>query len=232
MHPDRVRYYKFAHLKSMNFLKAAIPFFLIFGIGLMSADAQVNIGIRAGLSSTEVDASEILVTDKEGVEQLKMRLKEINYGTHIGLMVRFQFDKFFIQPEFLYNSHSVEYEFDEISNPDLAGKILTERFQHLDIPLIMGFKFGFFRINAGPVGHIQLSSASDVFDFSDEYRQRFSDMTLGYQAGIGFDIWNIHLDFRYEGNFSKYGEHIEFFGNKYDFSDSPSRIIGSVGFVF
>jgi len=213
-------------------ISAFIPLFVIFCIAVTDLQSQVNFGVRAGLSSTQLDPSEILVTDKEGVEQLTMRLKEINYGIHIGLMFRVQINKFYMQPEVLYNTHSVEYEFDEISNPDLAGKVLSERFQQLDIPFMMGFKFSFFRINAGPVGHIPLSSASDVTEFSDEYRQRFKDLSIGYQAGIGFDIWNIHLDFRYEGNFNNYGDHIEFFGNKYDFSDTPGRIIGSIGFVF
>ncbi|TVR82420.1 MAG: PorT family protein [Saprospirales bacterium] len=206
-----------------------LTFLLIF---TASSYGQVNIGIRAGLATTQLDASEIIVRDSEEVDQLVLRLKEINYGIHIGLMFRFQINNFYIQPEFLYNSHSVEYEMEDLLGPEFADLVLTERFQNLDIPLLFGLKFGFFRINAGPVGHIQLSSASDLVDFSDDYKQRFKDMTLGYQAGLGFDIWNIHLDFRYEGNFSKYGNHIEFFGNRYDFSDSPSRLIGSIGFVF
>lgn len=214
----------------------SITFILIFTFSLAFAStssSQVNIGIRAGLATTQLDASEIIVRDSDEVDQLVLRLKEINYGIHIGLMFRVQINNFYIQPEFLYNSHSVEYEMEDLLGPDFADLVLTtERFQNLDIPLMFGLKFGFFRINAGPVGHIQLSSASDLLDFSDAYRQRFKDMTLGYQAGLGFDIWNIHLDFRYEGNFSKYGNHIEFFGNRYDFSDHPSRLIGSIGFVF
>nr|MBS0036622.1 PorT family protein [Saprospiraceae bacterium] len=200
-------------------------------LSIGTLDSQVNIGIRAGLSTTQLDPKELLIVDQDGVETFKLRVKEVNYGFHIGLLVRFQINKFYIQPEFLYNSHSVDYEFDEIANPELENFILSERFQHLDIPLMLGLKFGFFRINAGPVGHFQLSSVSDLTD-KEGYSQKFEEMTFGYQGGIGFDIWNIHLDFRYEGNLTQYGEHIEFFGRQYDFSDTPSRLIASIGFVF
>ncbi len=198
---------------------------------LYHLDAQVNIGIRAGLSTTQLEPQEILIKDQNDLDLFLIRVKEINYGVHIGLMFRLQMNSFFIQPEFLYNSHSVEYEFDEIQNPEFAGLNLSERFQQIDIPLMMGFKFGFFRVNAGPVGHINLNAVSDLTE-TQGFRSKLEDLTLGYQAGIGFDIWNIHLDFRYEGNFNNYGEHITFFGKDYDFSDTPTRLIASLGFVF
>lgn len=194
--------------------------------------SQVNFGIKAGLSSTELEPKDILFTNGEEFDEAILKIKEVNLGIHIGLVFRIQFNKFFIQPEVLYNSHSVEYQFDEVSNPEFAGLILTERFQNLDIPLMLGLKFSFFRINAGPVGHIELSSASELADLSIDFDQSFDNMTLGYQAGFGFDLWNIHLDFRYEGNFTNYGDHITFRGQSFDFSDTPSRLIGSVGFVF
>lgn len=198
---------------------------------LHQLDAQVNIGIRAGLSTTHLEPRELLIKDQNELDLFLIRVKEINYGVHIGLMFRLQMNSFFIQPEFLYNSHSVDYEFDEVQYPELQGLVLSERFQQIDIPLMMGFKFGFFRINAGPVGHINLNAVSDLTN-QPGFRSKLDDLTLGYQAGIGIDIWNIHLDFRYEGNFNNYGEHITFFDREYDFSDSPTRLIASLGFVF
>jgi hypothetical protein len=214
--------------------KFYLLFLVVFGLlafNLHQINAQVNIGIRAGLSTTQLEARELIIKDQNDLDLFKIRVREVNYGVHIGLMFRLQMNSFFIQPEFLYNSHSVDYEFDEIQYPELQGLILSERFQQIDIPLMMGLKFGFFRINAGPVGHINLNSVSDLENQAG-FKSRLQDLTLGYQAGIGFDIWNIHLDFRYEGNFNKYGDHITFFGQEYDFSDKPTRLIASLGFVF
>ena len=215
-------------------LKTTYTILLLISFTLLSTlplESQVNIGLRAGLATTQLDPHELLIVDRDGLDKFKLRIKEINYGFHIGVMARFQINKFYIQPEVLYNSHSVEYEFEDLDNPELEGKVLSERFQHLDIPFMFGLKFAFFRINAGPVGHIQLSSVSELTE-TEGYRQKFEDLTLGWQAGIGFDIWNIHLDLRYEGNFSKYGDHIEFYGKEYNFSDTPNRMIASIGFVF
>ena len=57
-------------------------------------------------------------------------------------------------------------------------------------------------------------------------------MIIGWQAGIGLDIWKFSIDMRYEDNFTNFGEHIRFFGTTYAFSDRPSRLIGTVGFRF
>jgi len=81
------------------------------------------------------------------------------------------------------------------------------------------------------VAHVFLDSTSELFDFAN-YEQNFDDLTIGYQAGIGLDIWKFVLDFKYEGNFQKYGDHLVFFGNQYQFDDSPGRMIASLGFAF
>lgn len=216
-------------------MRKVIIISLVFAVLIVSQlhelNAQVNIGLRAGLSTTQLEARELLIKDQNQLDLFLIRVREVNYGVHIGLLFRFQINSFYIQPEFLYNSHSVDYDFDEVQFPELQGLVLSERFQQIDIPLMLGLKFGFFRINAGPVGHINLNSISDLSN-QPGFKSKLDNLTLGYQAGIGFDIWNIHLDIRYEGNFNKYGDHITFFGQDYDFSDKPRRLIASLGFVF
>ena len=38
----------------------------------------------------------------------------------------------------------------------------------------------------------------------------------------------VQLDLRYEGNFNKYGDHIEFFDDAYHFSNNPARLMLNV----
>ena len=95
----------------------------------------------------------------------------------------------------------------------------------------MGIKLGPLRLGAGPVAHVHLNSNSELFDF-DGFDQKFKELTWGYQAGIGLDLWKLVLDFRYEGNFNKYGDHLVFFGNTYAFDDNPGQLVASVGFAF
>ena len=96
---------------------------------------------------------------------------------------------------------------------------------------MLGFKLGSFRVNGGPVAHIHLSSSDGLAELKD-YKASFQSATWGYQAGIGLDFGRLGLDLRYEGNFNKFGEHITFGGNKYEFSKTPSRMTLAVALNF
>lgn len=192
---------------------------------------QFKFGIRGGLNTTDLTPSQLLIKNSNDVSNFSLSVKEANYGIHFGIFTQAQIGNFFIQPEILFNSNSVNYEVDDFSLSGTANFIKNEQFQNLDIPVMLGFKFGPLRLGGGPVAHVFLNSTSELFDF-DGYEQDFKELTWGYQAGVGLDIWKFVLDLRYEGNFTKYGDHLVFFGENYQFNDNPSRIIASVGFAF
>ena len=54
--------------------------------------------------------------------------------------------------------------------------------------------------------------------------------TYGYQAGIGFDFSKLSFDVRHEGNFSKYGDHITFFDEKFAFDKKATRLVASLSY--
>ena len=66
----------------------------------------------------------------------------------------------------------------------------------------------------------------------DGYEENFKKLLWGWQAGMGFDFWILTIDLRYEGNFSKFGNHIKFGNKNYSFSDNPQRLIASLGVAF
>jgi len=154
-----------------------------------------------------------------------------DYGTHFGFFAQLKIRKFFIQPEVLFNSNSVNYTVTDFRNPSVVDIVKNEKYQNLDIPLMMGFKFGPLRLQGGPVGHVFLNSTSELFDVQG-YDQKFDEMTFGYQAGVGLDIWKLVLDVKYEGNFNKQGDHIVFGEQQYNFDQTPARLLVSVGFAF
>ena len=59
-------------------------------------------------------------------------------------------------------------------------------------------------------------------------------MTIGYQAGLGFDLLNfLTFDLRYEGSLKKYQNQIQnLAGNKYNLDDRPNAFLFSVGLIF
>ncbi|MDX1476752.1 MAG: porin family protein [Saprospiraceae bacterium] len=192
---------------------------------------QVRVGIKGGLSSVDIEPSSLIILDAGDAEKFKLDVRDAKYGLHLGFFIQAQLGGFFIQPELVFNSNSVDYAIEDLQNIGVT-KIRDENYQYLDIPIIVGAKFGPVRIGAGPVGHLFLDSTSDLFDDYDGYDPNFDELTFGWQAGIGLDIWKLHLDARYEGNLSDFGDHIVFNGRSYAFDKSPTRLIASVGISF
>jgi len=56
--------------------------------------------------------------------------------------------------------------------------------------------------------------------------------TIGYQAGFGFDVSQLSLDFKYEGSLSGLGDGIEVGNEVYEFDARASQLIFSIGLFF
>jgi hypothetical protein len=59
-------------------------------------------------------------------------------------------------------------------------------------------------------------------------------MTVGYQAGLGFDLLNfLTFDLRYEGSLKKYQNQIQnLTGTNYNLDDRPNAFLFSLGIMF
>ena len=193
--------------------------------------AQLKLGLKLGLSSTQLDANEINISDPGGNPFLKLNLEEARFGIHAGAVIQAQLGAFLLQPEILFNSNRVDYRVEDLSGPMAVSSIRTEKYQYLDIPFLLGIRAKPFRFQAGPEAHIFINSSSELFDFSG-YEQKFEQATFGWLASLGLDVWNLMLDIRYEGNFSKFGDHLTFNGQQYSFDKSRSRILVSAGILF
>lgn len=192
--------------------------------------SQISFGIKGGLSSADVSAQAIeLFNDVD--EGINLAVKDYKYGYHFGGFINARLGKLYLQPELVFNSNSVDYTLQKINLGGVTTSVKNENFQYLDIPVLLGLKLGAFRINAGPVGHVFLNNTSDLFEI-DSYSQNFDPVTWGWQGGIGLDLWKFNIDLRYEGNFNKYGNHIEIAGQSFNFSDDDNRVLLSLGFTF
>ncbi len=186
---------------------------------------QFRVGVKGGLSTYDLGVNEF-IDIVYGTQSYELGISDAKFGYHLGVVLQMQIGSFVMQPEAVWNSNSVEYSYTEITNPSVT-QVFDEKYQYLDIPFLFGIKAGPLRLMAGPVGHYFIDSTSDLFDF-ESYDQKFKSMTYGYQGGIGLDFFNVLLDFRYEGNFTKFGEHITFSGTQYNFSSTPARLLASV----
>lgn len=196
----------------------------------ISASAQFEMGVKFGVNSTELASDSIdLITSDE--EQLNLAFQEADYGVHLGLYFRLSALGFYIEPAGFINSSNVTYKLSEIQNGEIITSLKNESYTSLDIPVLIGYKAGFFRIQGGGVAHLVIDSASDLIDING-YEGKFKTANYGYQAGIGVDAWKLRIDINYEGNLSKFGDHITVDGTEYSFNNTPARFILNVGFRF
>jgi hypothetical protein len=194
-------------------------FVAIFFCTAQAAQAQFfSFGLKGGLNSQLNQPDDILVGS--GDTAFYFGVDKRQFGTQFGAYFRFG-NRIFFQPEFIFNSNKTDYKIGESS---VADVVKNEKYQFLDVPLLVGAKLGPVRLQAGPVGHYFLNSTSELTDF-DGYEARFKQMTWGWQGGLNIGFGRFSVDARYEGNFAKQGDHVTFFGDKYTFADSPARLI-------
>ena len=190
--------------------------------------AQVKFGLRGGLSSTDLKPESFIIKNQADVDAFTLSTREADYGYHLGIFLQAGGKKFFIQPELLFNSSSVTYSLESGGAGNIFNNVFNETYRNIDLPVMIGFKFGPLRLQGGPVAHFHINSSSELIDF-EGYEEKFESFTYGYQTGIGLDFWKFVLDLKYEGNFSRFGDHFNFFGNQYSFDNRPGRIVASVG---
>ncbi|WP_373524127.1 porin family protein [Aquiflexum sp.] len=162
------------------------------------------LGIIIAFSASSQDFS---IGPKIGVSQANISVTgddfvsgDDNLGYHVGLFVRMGGNSIFIQPEFLYTNTGGSFIQKQTNGTDIS---IDANFNRVDIPFMFGFKLAdFFRLQAGPI-------ASILIDYRIEDALQvpldvdYNTSTIGYQAGIGFDIGNFILDLKYENSLGK-----------------------------
>ena len=189
-------------------------------------------GLKGGVSTPDIKPDDVNPLKINNIkDSLSIKIKDANYGWQLGAFARFKTGRFYIQPEVLFNSSSSTYLTTSLNLRNVIDSIRNESFRNLDIPVMLGFKFGTLRLNAGPVAHYHLSDSDQLTNLSG-YVANFSKFSWGYQAGIGLDFGHVGLDLRYEGNFNQYGDYITFGNTSFAFSQKPTRTILNMSIAF
>jgi hypothetical protein len=200
-------------------------------IAYLPLQAQsLKYGAKLGISTTDVSPSDLGV--RSGADSFRLKLDNAGYGYQFGVWARAKFLGLYVQPELLFNSNKATYSLKRITGAAITDSIRTESYNRLDIPIMIGYQlFKTVRVNAGPIAHISIGSTSELTNTSG-YAAKFNTATWGYQAGVGFDLGKIGIDLRYEGNFSNFGDHLNFGGKDYAFDKKPTRLIATLAYSF
>jgi hypothetical protein len=208
----------------------AIVFVVLVSIPVFS---QIKFGLKAGVSTTSLSMPTIKTVTSGTTSFTVDGLTAAKYGFHGGVFVRLTFFGVYIQPELLFSTRTNEYTITNVQTT--AATVAKQSFNKLDIPVMLGFKLGPLRLNAGPSGSLLINSPKDIITNPD-FKNNYNRMTIGYQAGLGFDLLNfLTFDLRYEGSLKKYQNQIQSLvgtKTKYNLDDRPNAFLFSVGIMF
>jgi hypothetical protein len=209
--------YGITNLKSeLNNMKKIIFSIVFLTLGWATSKAQTfNLGVKAGVNLSKLNAD--------------FASEENRLGYQIGAWARIGGASLYVQPEAYIGSKGnkfISIQQDNGNEVSAEGKV---RFTTLDVPVLVGTKFGAknlnFRLMAGPVISFILDENSS---FSSAYQQatdfdNYKNQALGLQAGAGVDVGNISVDLRYEAGLSNISK-----SEKY--SQKPNLFQLSLGF--
>ncbi|MES2378912.1 MAG: porin family protein [Bacteroidota bacterium] len=154
----------------------------------ISASAQFNLGVKGGVNFSKINSDNLNQSTKTGYQ--------VGAFARIGGGV-------YLQPEVYLSSTGGKFNSSSTTG-NYSGDV---KFTNLNVPLLLGFRFGEknlnFRVMGGPIyTSILDKKQSYSANFGAAYADfgNYKNSTLGYQAGAGVDIGAITADLRYEGS--------------------------------
>mgnify|MGYP005834614615 CR=1 FL=1 len=190
----------------------------------LPAFSQIKFGIKAGAATATVPTYD-LTTGANNIQALK----DAAWGFHAGLFLRLSLLGIYLQPEAVFATNTYEYNVTTVTGTDL----MKQTFNKLEVPVLLGFKLGPLRVNAGPAAAIQIGSPKALID-DPNFEDMYKGATFGYQAGIGVDLFKkLTLDARYGGSLSgKFGDAVTIGGQTFQLDQRQPSFILSVGLMF
>ncbi|NJC26008.1 outer membrane beta-barrel protein [Neolewinella antarctica] len=193
------------------------------------ATAQLSFGLKAGVATESLQEERFDLT-RSGRADLGEAIAEADYGFQFGALVRVPLSESFdLQTEVTLNSAKTNFRFNDPNTQ--TSRVLSERYNDVNVPVMVSYKLAFLRLNAGPVGHFFVNSSSDLRDAEGRERT-FDSFNLGYTFGGSIDVGPLTVDVRYDGNFSKYGEDFAIADETFRVDQAAKRWIGSVAYRF
>jgi len=172
----------------MKFLSLTVAFLLV---GLF-ASAQVlpsfQLGIKAGANFSKFDSENTFNSENRA-------------GFYGGLWARVGAAGIYFQPELYVSGKKTNL----VSN---SGEVNKVTFTSLDVPLLVGTKFGAagigLRLNTGPAFSLILDENQSFSQAAGSvFKADFKNQAVAWQFGAGLDLKKLSFDARYELGLSK-----------------------------
>ena len=212
-------------------MKKLFVIFVLAGVLLVSANVHASgYGIRAGLNFSFFSSNEI----QSGDRMIEV-LSDTYTGFHIGGIGYISLFNVFLQPELLYTQTGQEISVVKLNQDEMpvhgSSVFFTNRFHNISIPFVGGVEFGPVRVGIGPVATFLLNSSTADDELLEGVDFSYDTASLGYQALVGIKLGSLILDLKYEGGFSKFGDEVNFSGQRFDFESSKRQFLISLGIL-
>ncbi len=193
-----------------------LQFLLCLTLFTTVSHAQIQLGVRAGIHTGDLEGSDIFVTNRAGLDSLLIKGEDANVGFRIGAIARIRLGEvFYLQPEAVFRTSSAQYQIrDAFVNTD-SIRFQEERFYLIDVPILAGLKFGPLRVQAGPIASIRLSKDSDL-EKIESYQRSFQTAKWAFQFGFGLDLGKLALDINRQNYISGEEDEITIGGETFD----------------
>ena len=187
---------------------------IIIALGLLLA-AQISMaqggafGPRVALVSTDLNLENNIQAVQAG---------DAEFGYQFGLFARLNLGPVMLMPELLFTDTN-----SSITQNNVQADL---DFNKIDVPVLLGVKFLFLRLQAGPSFSFLTKAESDVGGTVEDIKDNYNSTTVGYQAGVGMDLLNLlAIDLKYEGNLSNFADASNFLNT----DQRQSQIVLAVG---
>jgi len=189
------------------------------------AFSQIKFGLKVGIGTTTVPTYNV----SSGTNTIDA-LKTASYGYYGGIFLRLSLLGIYLQPEAVLASNTYDYNVTQGSNPTA---LMKQTFNRLDVPVLLGIKFGPIRLNAGPDATVPIGSPKALIN-DPNFNNMYKGATFGYQAGAGFDLFKkLTFDVRYEGNLSgKFGNSITVGSQTLKLDSRQPSVLFALGLMF
>ena len=167
--------------------------FILFFVGTICTQAQwFALGVKGGYSAT--------LEQNQSYKDFFDVSSNLQNGFHLGLFMRMG-RAWYVQPEVLFNY----YNYNSTINYENSNIFDNKKYQinTVDVPVLLGVhlantKMFKMRLMAGPKFSFNVGSTiAESFKDFDSFTQELRNSRLGLDCGLGFDIWKITLDVRY-----------------------------------
>jgi opacity protein-like surface antigen len=211
-------------------MKRLLSILLVIMISL-PAISQIKFGLKAGLSTNSISMDKAVSLTGQAGQYTIQALKGADYGVHGGLFMRLTLLGIYVQPEVLFATS--EYMYNVTSPGSVTPIEVSQKLNKLSVPVMVGFKLGPLRLNAGPAASVSIGSPKALVNDAN-LKDIYSKTSFGYQAGIGLDILKtLTFDVRYEGSLKKYQNQIEnLTGTTVSLDNRPNAFLFSLGLMF